>query len=133
METIDDLLIKASRTFALTIPLLDEPLRKAMGLAYLLMRNADTLEDAWQVPRERRIQGLMQFVDLVERRDIPGAELWVEAWEHQPGFDDPDHHHVLLQTPRLLRELRGRVVEPRRDVLQDEPWHGAHAAPGDGR
>lgn len=105
METIDDLLIKASRTFALTIPLLDEPLRKAMGLAYLLMRNADTLEDAWRVPRERRIQGLMQFVDLVERRDIPGAELWVEAWEHQPGFDDPDHHHVLLQTPRLLREL----------------------------
>lgn len=105
MDTLDELLVKASRTFALTIPLLDEPLRRAMSLAYLLMRNADTLEDAFRVPRERRTQGLLRFVDLVERRDAAAAEEWVKEWEHEPGFDDPDHYQVLLQTPRLLREL----------------------------
>ena len=59
MKTLEALLVKASRTFALTIPLLEEPLRRTMSVAYLLMRNADTLEDAWRVPRERRRRGLV--------------------------------------------------------------------------
>ena len=52
--SLDELLERASRTFALTIPLLEGDLRRAMGVAYLLMRNADTLEDAFRIPREKR-------------------------------------------------------------------------------
>ena len=39
---IDRLLVRTSRTFALAIPLLPEPLRREVGVAYLLFRIADT-------------------------------------------------------------------------------------------
>jgi farnesyl-diphosphate farnesyltransferase len=42
---IEQLLQQTSRTFALSIPLLPEPLRRQVGLAYLLFRIADTIED----------------------------------------------------------------------------------------
>src|SRR4051812_37988052 len=43
---IDRLLLRTSRTFALAIPELPEPLRREVGVAYLLFRIADTFEDA---------------------------------------------------------------------------------------
>ena len=43
---MDHLLEKTSRTFALTVPLLPEPTRCEVTVAYLLFRVADTLEDA---------------------------------------------------------------------------------------
>ncbi len=42
---LEELLIKTSRTFALSIPLLPEPTRREVTVAYLLFRIADTLED----------------------------------------------------------------------------------------
>ena len=52
MIDVNDLLVKTSRTFALAIPLLPEPTRREVGLAYLLFRIADTFEDAtaWTPP-----------------------------------------------------------------------------------
>ena len=41
---MDHLLQATSRTFALTIPLLHEPTRREVTVAYLLFRVADTLE-----------------------------------------------------------------------------------------
>ena len=43
-----------SRTFALTIPQLPEPLRHAVGNNYLLCRIADTIEDEPTLPSTRR-------------------------------------------------------------------------------
>ena len=43
-ETLDQLLVETSRTFALAIPLLPEPTRRTVSVAYLLFRAADTLE-----------------------------------------------------------------------------------------
>ena len=45
-DLIEDHLARTSRTFALAIPALDPRLRHAVGLAYLIFRVADTLEDA---------------------------------------------------------------------------------------
>jgi farnesyl-diphosphate farnesyltransferase len=45
-KLLDDLLLKTSRTFALSIPRLPEPTRREVAIAYLLFRIADTLEDA---------------------------------------------------------------------------------------
>lgn len=55
------LLERTSRTFALTIPLLDEPLATDVGLAYLLFRIADTLEDAPAWGRDLRMSALDSF------------------------------------------------------------------------
>ena len=56
MATIEDLLLKTSRTFALSIPMLPEPTRREVGVAYLLFRIADTLEDATLWTPERQVQ-----------------------------------------------------------------------------
>lgn len=104
-RTLDELLERASRTFALTIPLLEGDLRQAMAVAYLLMRNADTLEDAFRIPRRVRAEGLAVWTGIVADGDVGYAHEWVGQWSREDRFDDPEHREVLLETPRLLREL----------------------------
>lgn len=58
MSEIDRLLQETSRTFALSIPLLPEPLRRRVSVAYLLFRIADTLEDETAIPAEERSAAL---------------------------------------------------------------------------
>ncbi len=50
-----------SRTYALVIPMLPQPLADAVGIAYLLMRVVDTLEDAPQLSDEGRRQYLRRL------------------------------------------------------------------------
>ena len=66
MADLEDLLLRTSRTFALSIPRLPEPLRREVTVAYLLFRIADTFEDAAGWPKERRLGALADFADLVE-------------------------------------------------------------------
>lgn len=77
---LDDLLLRTSRTFALAIPRLPDPLRTEVTVAYLLLRIADTLEDASRWSRERRIEALSQFVSLLEQRER-GARVATVARE----------------------------------------------------
>ena len=42
---LDGLLLKSSRTFALSIPLLPDPTRREVTVAYLLFRIADTFTE----------------------------------------------------------------------------------------
>ncbi len=67
MADLEDLLIKTSRTFALSIPLLPEPTRREVTIAYLLFRIADTFEDSASWSRERRIEALEVFGDLLAK------------------------------------------------------------------
>jgi farnesyl-diphosphate farnesyltransferase len=75
-EEIASLLERTSRTFALAIPLLDPPLARRVGLAYLLFRIADTLEDAELWDRDQRLLALRSF------------EQWLGGgrgeWKHAP-------------------------------------------------
>ncbi len=56
------LLQKTSRTFALTIPLLPEPLQTEVATAYLLFRIIDTFEDAtrWDAARRAKALGTLR-------------------------------------------------------------------------
>ncbi|SFB53977.1 phytoene/squalene synthase family protein [Azotobacter beijerinckii] len=62
------ILPKVSRTFALTIPQLPPPLRRAVTNAYLLCRVADTIEDepAFSAEQKRRYEDA--FIDAVTGR-----------------------------------------------------------------
>ena len=55
-DVLDGLLVKTSRTFALSIPVLPEPTRREVTVAYLLFRIADTLEDSTLWSRERKLE-----------------------------------------------------------------------------
>src|SRR4029079_7792588 len=65
------LLQKTSRTFALSIPLLPEPLQTEVAIAYLLFRIIDTFEDATHWPPPRRAEALEQFLRLLKPGDRP--------------------------------------------------------------
>ncbi len=64
----DQILPHVSRTFALTIPQLPEPLRVAVTNAYLLCRIADTIEDEPALPPEETLAFLERFKAVVAGR-----------------------------------------------------------------
>ena len=103
---IDELLQRTSRTFALAIPLLPEPLRREVGIGYLLFRVADTLEDAERLPRDDRVRELGRFIELLGDPTEQNARQAAEAWAAAPPSDNPDYNRLLAETPALLDELR---------------------------
>jgi farnesyl-diphosphate farnesyltransferase len=62
-----------SRTYAIVIPMLPEPLDDAVGLAYLLFRIVDTLEDAPRLSDPQRMEALraLDAVLAAERSEVP--------------------------------------------------------------
>jgi farnesyl-diphosphate farnesyltransferase len=81
------LLAQTSRTFALAIPLLEEPLQTQVGLAYLLFRIADTLEDAPLWARDRRASALGSFARWI---DGPQEDAhWRELVRESAPTNDP--------------------------------------------
>ena len=58
MCLIDQLLQKTSRTFAISIPCLDDRLRRSVSVAYLLFRIADTVEDELEGTPSDRVDAL---------------------------------------------------------------------------
>jgi farnesyl-diphosphate farnesyltransferase len=117
---LDDLLQKTSRTFALAIPLLPEPTRGAVSVAYLLFRIADTYEDATAWPRERRVEGLERLVELVQ---LPASQQQPEAralvaWSlAHPPVDHLGYLELLAETPALLAELARHAPRVRELVI----------------
>jgi farnesyl-diphosphate farnesyltransferase len=85
-EELADLLQRTSRTFALTIPLLDEPLATDVGLAYLLYRIADTLEDAPLWGRDQRLAALDSFGEWLVGADA--ERQWLDAVNASPPTGD---------------------------------------------
>jgi farnesyl-diphosphate farnesyltransferase len=78
----DALLGQTSRTFALAVPLLPDPLRRQVGLAYLLFRTADTLEDADRWPVDDRVAALRELARGPHPR--ADAERLARRWTADP-------------------------------------------------
>jgi farnesyl-diphosphate farnesyltransferase len=104
---LDDLLVKTSRTFALSIPPLPEPTRREVTVAYLLFRIADTLEDATRWPAERQLEELAAFARLLERRRPAEAQALASRWIEDPPLDSPSYLELLSDTPCGVRALDG--------------------------
>jgi farnesyl-diphosphate farnesyltransferase len=121
MADLNLLLEKTSRTFALSIPLLPEPTRREVMIAYLLFRIADTFEDSSSWPRESRIEALEQFCGLLQRADAPvDAEHWASEakrlaayWAAETPVSDDGYRELLEDTPHVLDEYAGLNAEAR--------------------
>ena len=122
MRDIDHLLERTSRTFALSIPLLPEPTRQQVTVAYLLFRIADTLEDAAAWPRGRRLGALEDFAALVE---MPAEEARREVAELSRRWCDglPSEHQgyleLLAATPFVFESLDALDPAAREIVARD--------------
>ncbi|HSZ84318.1 MAG TPA: squalene/phytoene synthase family protein [Polyangia bacterium] len=107
------LLHKTSRTFALTIPLLPEPLQTEVATAYLLFRIIDTFEDATRWAVAGRVEALSLFIRLMEG---DGHELGgsVAKWLEVPPLDHAGYLDLLAATPQVVewhRRLRPAASE----------------------
>ncbi len=114
MPDFDTLLEKTSRTFALCIPLLPEPTRHEVTLAYLLFRIADTFEDAAVWPPDRRVAALETFEALLAH---PAAShRAVAAWLADPPTLHAGYLELLRETPAVL-DAFARLSPPARQAI----------------
>ncbi len=105
-RTLDPVLAKTSRSFALSLRVLPHATRRAVALAYLFARSADTIADTRLVP-------------LAERRRLLGA--FGRLVKTAPA-DSPE----LAERALVLDEIRSRLsgpaeVEEERALLENLP------------
>jgi farnesyl-diphosphate farnesyltransferase len=107
MADIDRLLVRTSRTFALAIPLLPEPLRREVGVAYLLFRIADTFEDATCWPRADRLAALADFERVLLAGPSARAEVerLAKQWVAARPCEHAGYLELLGETPGVFDEL----------------------------
>ncbi|MBL9039603.1 MAG: squalene/phytoene synthase family protein [Archangium sp.] len=106
MVDLDDLLQKTSRTFALAIPLLPEPTRRAVSVAYLLFRIADTFEDATDWPQAKRLEALRAFSEVLQRADAAEAsKALLPSWRTPAPVAHAGYLELLDLTPGVLAVL----------------------------
>lgn len=102
-----------SRTFALTIASLDDPMADEICVGYLLCRVADTIEDAGHVPATERRDLLRTYsraLDPDDRTTVQAFRSTVEPWA--PTEPDADWE-VVLAAPRVVRTFQGLAIESR--------------------
>jgi farnesyl-diphosphate farnesyltransferase len=100
------LLERTSRTFALTIPLLHEPLATDVGLAYLLFRLADTLEDAPLWGRDARIAALDSFGEWLIGEENERA--WLDHSVTSPPTEDKGCLELMSRAEGVRASIAGR-------------------------
>jgi farnesyl-diphosphate farnesyltransferase len=125
-ETIHDLLVRTSRTFALAIPLLPEPTRSGLAIAYLLFRVADTLEDAAHWSRDARIEALAELTRILRTHDPEEARVQSQHWVSRDVTSEAGCRDLLVALPSLFAELN-TWDEARRRIVLD---HTARTADG---
>jgi farnesyl-diphosphate farnesyltransferase len=118
MTSLDNLLTKTSRTFALAIPLLPEPTRSTACLAYLLFRVADTLEDATSWPKAARLEALREWEDFLPGVEPARAKAASLRWIASEVTHHEGYRELLEAMPDVLSELWRMPPEPRRIVTE---------------
>jgi farnesyl-diphosphate farnesyltransferase len=94
-----------SRTFAITIDLLDAPMADAICVGYLLCRVADTIEDAGHIPPAEQTRLLYQYDAVLDPTDSTTIDEFREAvdeWIPDDGGDDDADWSVVANAPRIV-------------------------------
>jgi farnesyl-diphosphate farnesyltransferase len=116
-EDLARLLARTSRTFALAIPILAEPLATDIGLAYLLFRIADTLEDATLWRRDVRLAALESFGAWL--REGGGDRAWLDAVAKAPPMDDAGCLELLGRADGVTASLDAQGRDASRVIRGD--------------
>jgi farnesyl-diphosphate farnesyltransferase len=122
----EQILPHVSRTFALTIPQLPEPLRTAVTNAYLLCRIADTIEDDPAIPAAETL-ALLQHLTAVVRGAEDAAPLGQELARRLSDSTLPAERELAANLQRVIRVTLA-LGEPRAAVQRciDLMSHGMH-------
>ncbi len=115
-----------SRTFALTIDVLDDPMSSYICVGYLLCRVADTVEDAGHIPAEEQAALLRTYDAALDPDSEVGIEAFlddVEPW--LPPEDERDEDwRVVAEADRVFRSferqppaVRAAITPPVRELV----------------
>ncbi|MFD1599552.1 phytoene/squalene synthase family protein [Halobellus rarus] len=116
-----------SRTFALTVDVLDEPMSSYICLGYLVCRIADTVEDASHIPPTDQAELLRTYDAVLDPDDDTDAERFANEVEpHLPEAEEmTDDWAVVRDSPRVLQtfqslpeDVQNAVVPPARELVQ---------------
>lgn len=129
MPDLDQLLEKTSRTFALSIPLLPEPTRREVTIAYLLFRIADTFEDASRWGQERQIRALEAFSELLDDPRPERVRELTELWVQEVPIDHAGYVELLRETPFVLERFVELGPEAR-ELVKVHTQRTAHGMAG---
>jgi farnesyl-diphosphate farnesyltransferase len=115
-----------SRTFALTVDLLDEPMSSYICLGYLLCRVADTVEDASHIPPAEQAALLNQYnaaLDPDDEADIDTFQQHVTEWLPEEAEREADWE-VVERAPRIVGtfealpdDVRQAITPPVREMV----------------
>ncbi len=102
MTDLGTLLEKTSRTFALAIPSLPDPVRREVTIAYLLFRIADTFEDASHWTPSRRIAALADFEALLRSPSPAEASRKSAEWAAADASLHIGYAELIARAPSVL-------------------------------
>ncbi|WP_049985451.1 phytoene/squalene synthase family protein [Halobellus rufus] len=115
-----------SRTFALTVDVLDEPMSSYICLGYLVCRIADTVEDASHIPPAAQADLLRTYDAVLDPDDETDAAAFVaEVEPYLPEEEMTADWEVVRDSPRVLRtfgslpeDVQQAIVPPARELVQ---------------
>lgn len=123
---------EVSRTFALTVDVLGEPMSTHISISYLVCRIADTIEDAGHVPLAERARLLRLYDAALDTTHDTTAETFRREaieWSSEDAGDDAEaadwNWRVVAKSPRVLRtfdalpeDARAAITPPARQLVQ---------------
>jgi farnesyl-diphosphate farnesyltransferase len=111
-----DVVQDVSRTFALTIQVLAEPMATYICVGYLLCRIPDTIEDAGHIPAGAQAELLALYEAVLDPEADAEPETFRNAAEEwMPENPDADWR-VVRETPAVFRAFRAQPVPVKRAV-----------------
>ena len=113
-----------SRTFAITIDVLEEPASSSICLGYLLCRIPDTVEDAGHIPPAEQVRLLELYHDVLDPATATSIETFeeaVEPWLPEQLNADwelvADAARVLAVFERQPERVQAAVRPPARELV----------------
>jgi len=115
-----------SRTFALTIDVLEEPMSTHICLGYLLCRIADTIEDAGHIPPEPQAELLRTYDEAIDPESATDIDAFrAEADQWLPSTDDQSADWaVVAEAPRVVAtfnelpdDVQEAIIPPVRELV----------------
>jgi farnesyl-diphosphate farnesyltransferase len=116
-EFLDDTMKKVSRSFAIVVLSLEEPLNRTMATAYLICRVVDNIEDcdqsfAW---KQQRFQ---EFHRLIEEPASAPQILAVWSQESWPGLTQDESDMMGQVSGSILWEIYAKIPEMSRSTIR---------------
>jgi len=108
-----DVVPTVSRSFAVTIRLLDAPMSDYICVGYLLCRVPDTVEDAGHIPSAEKARLLRRYDAVLDPDDETGVDAFLDAVGPWVPEDAGDDWTVVNRAERILEAFDGFDPEVR--------------------